>query len=141
MPAAVYSKRSFFIFLVIFSFQTVFSQDKKDSEVVRKVDVPASFPGGNQAWVKYVSDAFDSTDFNDWEYKDQGTCRVRFVVDKNGNISDVHAVNKKDTRLAKLAVQIIQNGPSWKPALRRGKPVNAYREQPITVTLMNTLPK
>ncbi|HUS03647.1 MAG TPA: hypothetical protein VMY77_18030 [Chitinophagaceae bacterium] len=41
--------------------------------------MPASFPGGIKAWVKYVSDAFDSTDFNTWEHKDQGTCRVRFL--------------------------------------------------------------
>ena len=148
MPGALCFKYLILIFLL--SFQQTFSQlvpgnweDKKvaNDQVFTKVDVPASFPGGNKAWVKYVGAAFDSTDFNDWEYKDQGTCRVRFIVDKKGNISDVHAINKKDTRLAKLAVQIIQNSPQWKPAMRKGRPVNAYREQPITVTLMNTLPK
>ena len=129
--------------VLLLSFHQTFSQTKKDTsnEIFTKVDVPASFPGGNKAWVKYVSDAFDSTDFNTWEHKDQGTCRVRFIVDKKGNISDVRSINMKDTRLAKLAVQIITNGPQWKPAMRKGRPVNAYREQPITVTLMNTLPR
>jgi peroxiredoxin len=131
------------IFILLLSFQQTFSQLKKDADVVvfTKVDVPASFPGGNKAWNKYVSNVFDSTDFNNWEHKDQGTCRVRFIVDKKGKVSDVHAVNMKDTRLAKLAVEIIKNGPHWKPAIRKGRPVNAYREQPITVTLMNTLPR
>ena len=133
--------RSIIIFIFLLSFHPSFSQKKKDSttEVFTKVDVPASFPGGNKAWGKYVSDAFDSTDFNTWGYKDQGTCRVRFIVDKQGNISDVHSINMKGTRLAKLAVEIIQNGPQWKPAMRKGRAVNAYREQPVTVTLMNTL--
>ena len=131
-----------FIFVFLLSCQQTFSQTKKDADAVvfTKVDVPASFPGGNKAWSKYVSNVFDSTDFNNWEYKDQGTCRVRFIVDKKGNVSDVHALNMKDTRLAKLAVEIIKNGPQWKAAIHKGRPVNAYREQPITVTLMNTLP-
>ncbi|HUS03644.1 MAG TPA: energy transducer TonB [Chitinophagaceae bacterium] len=143
-------KRCLLILTLLLSFQQTFSQlvptirehqKDTDNEVFTKVDVPASFPGGNKAWVKYVSAAFDSTDFNTWEYRDQGTCRVRFIVDKKGNISEVHAINMKGTRLAKLAEEIITNGPQWKPALRKGRPVNAYREQPITVTLMNTLPQ
>lgn len=137
--------RCTFILILLCTFQQTFSQDKKGSnkedEVFTKVDVQATFPGGAKAWNKYVSNAFDSTDFNTWEYKDQGTCRIRFIVDKKGNISDVHVINMKGSRLAKLAVQIIENSPQWKPAMRKGKPVNAYREQPITVTLMNTLPK
>ena len=143
MPQTFLFKKTLLILTLLLSFHQTFSQNKKDTntEVFTKVDVPASFPGGNKAWVKYVSDAFDSTDFNNWEHKDQGTCRVRFIVDKKGNISDVHAVNMKDTRLAKLAMEIIRNGPQWKPAMRKGRPVNAYREQPITVTLMNTLPR
>ncbi|MBA3674833.1 MAG: energy transducer TonB [Chitinophagaceae bacterium] len=66
---------------------------------------------------------------------DQGTCRIRFIVDKKGNISNVEAMNMKRTRLAKFAVEIISNGPKWKPASQDGKFVNAYREQPITLTL------
>ena len=130
--------------LLLLSFQQTFSQTKKDPPgddiVFTKVTVQASFPGGDKAWNKYVSNAFDSTDFNTWEHKDQGTCRVRFIVDKKGNVRDVHAMNMKNTRLAKLAVAIIEKGPRWKPAMYKGRPVNAYREQPITLTLMNTLP-
>ena len=115
-----------------------FSQ-KKDSlanKVFSKVEIEATFPGGDAAWTKYVFNAMKDADIN-WKNADQGTCRIRFIVDKHGSISDVEALNMKKTRLAKFAVKIISDGPKWRPASQDGKYVNAYREQPITLTLTN----
>jgi protein TonB len=40
----------------------------------------------------------------------------------------------KKTRLAKVAVEAIENGPKWTPAQQNGRYVNAFRLQPVTVT-------
>jgi periplasmic protein TonB len=66
--------------------------------------------------------------------KDFGTCIVKFIVDKNGHISEVEATTMKKTRLAKVAVEAIENGPKWTPAQQNGRYVNAYRLQPVTVS-------
>lgn len=128
--------RCVFILVLFLTVQQSFSQDKKDSSdiVFEKVEVEASFPGGDAAWGKYVMNAFKNVDFDTWKNSDQGTCRIRFIVDKKGNISEVKAMNMKRSRLAKFAVEVIENGPRWSPAMQKGKPVNAYREQPITFT-------
>lgn len=122
--------------LLLLSLQT-FSQHKTaDADsVFSKVEIEASFPGGDAAWRKYVSNAFSNADLDKFKKKDQGTCRIRFIVDTKGNISNVEAVTMKNTRLAKLGIEIITNGPRWKPAQQDGRFVNAYREQPITFTI------
>lgn len=135
------------IFLLLFTFQQTFSQlvappqeEKNDTvttmpngdRVLTKVEIEASFPGGDRAWVKYVTNAMNNANLDRFRNADQGTCRIRFIVDKKGNISNVLAMNMKKTRLAKLAIEIIENGPRWNPAQQGGRFVNAYREQPIT---------
>ena len=130
--------QNIFLIILLFNFYTSFSQSKTfpalDTAVLSKVEVEASFPGGEAAWTKYVSNALKDAEIR-WKNADQGTCRIRFIVDKRGYISDVEAMNMKKTRLAKFAVDIISNGPKWKPASQNGKFVNAYREQPVTLTL------
>ena len=137
MKQTLYLKRCAFIFILLLSFQQTFSQVKDtvtptSDSVFSKVEIEASFPGGDTAWNKYVSNTMKNADFDNFKNADQGTCRIRFIVDKNGNISNVQAVNMKRSRLAKLAIEIISNSPKWNPAQQGKRFVNAYREQPIT---------
>lgn len=131
--------KRWFVFALLFLSVNIYAQDKKAAypdSVLQKVEVEASFPGGEAAWTKYVFNAMKNADIN-WKNADAGTCRIRFIVDTHGNISNVQAMNMKRTRLAKFAIETIENGPRWKPAQQYGKFVNAYREQPITLTLVN----
>lgn len=106
-------------------------RDEAD-EVVIHVDVQASFPGGVNAWMKYVQKSIEKElpDFTDADY---GTCIVKFIVDKTGKVSDVQATTMKGTRLAEIAVNAIRSGPRWVPAQQNGHYVNAYRLQPVTL--------
>ncbi len=124
------------LILFLFSINKTFAQLKTDAadKVLSKVEIEASFPGGEAAWIKYITRAFSDAEIK-FKNSDQGTCRVRFIVDKKGNISDVEALNMKRTKLAKFAVEAISNGPRWKPASQNGKFVVAYREQPISLIL------
>ena len=138
MTQTLHLKRCVFIFIFLLSVQQTFSQDKKappEDNVFTKVEIEASFPGGDAAWNRYISNAMKNANFDKFKNSDQGTCRVRFIVDKEGNISNVQALTMKRSRLAKLAVDIIQNSPHWNPAQQDKRFVNAYREQPITLTL------
>ena len=136
----LFNKNKIFFYLIVLSLLvfnglTVNAQNKKDS-VLEKVEIEASFPGGEAAWTKYVFNAMKDADIR-WKNSDAGTCIIRFIVDKHGNINDIVAMNMKKTRLAKFAIEVISNGPKWKPAIQNGKPVNAFREQPITLTLVD----
>lgn len=105
----------------------------KDDKIFVKVEKEASFPGGQESWQKYIKRAIEKS-LNEFTEKDFGTCIVRFVVDKNGNVSDVEATTMKESMLAKIAVDAIRKGPKWIPATNGGEKVSAYRLQPVTLT-------
>jgi protein TonB len=108
-------------------------EKKEDPDkVFTKVEIEASFPGGLQAWSRYVSRAITSH-IDEFSESDYGTCVVRFIVDRTGKVSDVQATTMKGTKLAEIAVNAIRNGPKWIPAQQNGRQVNAYRLQPVTL--------
>ncbi len=109
------------------------AEKKEDPDkVFTKVEIEAQFPGGPQAWTRYVTRAIQSQidEFTDADY---GTCVVRFIVDKTGTVSDVQATTMKGSKLAEIAVNAIRKGPKWTPAQQNGRYVNAYRLQPVTL--------
>jgi protein TonB len=100
------------------------------------VEIEAEFPGGPQAWQRYIRKAIimQLDEFSDADY---GTCVVQFIVDKNGNVSHVQATTMQGTKLAEIAVSTIRKGPHWTPAIQNGIYVNAYRTQPVTLNNPN----
>ncbi|HEU5052986.1 MAG TPA: energy transducer TonB [Hanamia sp.] len=108
-------------------------EKKEDPDkVFTKVEIEASFPGGAQAWQRYVSQAI-TRHLDEFGESDYGTCVVRFIVDKTGAVSQVEATTMKGSKLAEVAVNAIRNGPKWVPAQQNGRYVNAYRLQPVTL--------
>jgi N-acetylmuramoyl-L-alanine amidase len=63
------------------------------------------------------------------------TTNVKFIVKKDGSVADVQALNDVGYGLSEAAIQTVQTGPKWKPALQNGTPVNSYRTQPITFAI------
>lgn len=116
--------------------------EEEEEKTFLIVEHEAEFPGGLAGWTRYVSREVErNIDVLQDEGK-SGTVVVIFVVDKEGNVSDVHALNCSETglpqclgpdsQLANMAVAAIKRGPKWKPANQNGHPVKAYRRQPVT---------
>jgi TonB-dependent SusC/RagA subfamily outer membrane receptor len=63
------------------------------------------------------------------------TVKVRFLVRKDGSISDFIALNDPGYGLAKKVEAIMKESPVWNPGLQNGKPVNSYHTQPITFVI------
>jgi protein TonB len=106
--------------------------EKKDEEdkIFTIVEIDASFPGGADAWTRYVKKAIEAN-LDEFTETDYGTCMVKFIVDKTGKVSKVEALTMKGTKLAEVATNIIRRGPDWIPAQQNGRQVNAYRLQPV----------
>jgi protein TonB len=104
-----------------------------ENKIFEKVEVEAEFPGGLSAWRRYLE-----RNLNAQVPSDAGaptgsyTVIVRFVVDKQGNISDVKAQTSHGYGMEEEAVRAIKRGPKWTPAIQNGRNVTAYRSQPIT---------
>lgn len=104
-----------------------------ENKVFNKVEVEASFPGGDGAWRRYLQNNLDAN-IPIENNAPEGTYQVivRFIVSKDGSISDVQAESKFGFGMEAEALKIIKKGPKWTPALQNGRNVNAYRRQPIT---------
>ncbi len=129
-----------FLLAALFCFSNSYAQASTDSDTLHiddkaftKVEVEASFPGGPAAWVKYIS-KYLQDNMSGLTKRDVGTCIVKFIVDKHGRTSEVEATTMKKSKLAKLVVEAIENGPKWIPAQQNGRPVDAYRLQPVTLS-------
>ena len=110
-------------------------KEEDEDKVFTKVEIEAAFPGGEAGWTRYVKKAIESNIDELTEAGESGTCRVRFIVDKEGLVSDVEALTMKGSKLAEIAVNAIRKGPKWTPAQQNGRYVKAFREQPITFTI------
>lgn len=103
-------------------------------KVFTKVENPAEFPGGADAWRRYLERNLQYPDAAQ-ENGTQGVVRVQFVVDREGNISEVQSLNDPGDGLAEEAVRIIKKGPKWKPAEQNGRKVIYRHIQAITFRL------
>lgn len=63
------------------------------------------------------------------------TINVRFLVQKDGGLSDFIALNDPGYGIARKVIEMMQNSPKWKPAEQNGRIVRAYHTQPITVVI------
>ena len=113
----------------------VIEEKKEDDEnkIFDKVEIEASFPGGEGKWRQYLE-----RNCNGQIASDNGapegtyTTIVQFVVDKEGNISDVKSLTNHGYGMEEEAMRVIKKGPKWTPAVQNGRHVKAYRKQPIT---------
>ena len=68
---------------------------------------------------------------------DYGTCWIKFIVGIDGKVTNVEATSMQHTQLAEIIMHAMQYGPKWKPAMQYGRPVKAYRKQPVTISNPN----
>lgn len=60
---------------------------------------------------------------------------IRFLVEKDGSISDVKALNDPGYGLAKGAEKVVRQGPKWNPGKVNGRIVRSYHSQPLTFVI------
>jgi len=113
---------------------TIMEKANDDSDIIfSKVEIEAAFPGGDAAWRRYLEK--NLMNFNP---ADNGapdgmyTVRVRFIVDKQGNIDSVTALSHYGYGMEEIAIRVIKKGPKWTPAIMNGHNVKAFRTQPIS---------
>lgn len=113
----------------------IVEEKKEDDEnkVFDKVEIEAAYPGGDVAWRKYLERTLNANvPVDNGAPADKYTVYVQFIVDKEGNISDVRALTNHGYGMEGEAVRVIKAGPKWTPAIQNGRQVKAYRKQPIT---------
>ena len=65
----------------------------------------------------------------------QGRVAVRFIVEKDGSISDVKPILSVHPLLNKEAVRVVKSMPKWSPGKHNGKPVRVRFNLPVMFKL------
>ncbi|WP_300673678.1 energy transducer TonB [Soonwooa sp.] len=101
------------------------------NEVYAEVDQAAEYPGGSNAFRKYVSENIDSSNM---EGEGQLTVKLKFIVERDGSVSDVKVVQKSgNSDFDNEAVSVVKRQKKWKPAKLNGENVRSYFSIPITM--------
>lgn len=118
-----------------------FDPEDFEEPIIEDVELPfiyvedmPEFEGGKMAFMKHIAKQV--------KYPRQaknlgieGRVFVEFVIDKEGNITEVKAIKGIGAGCDEEAVRVIKNAPKWKPGKQRGKPVKVKMVLPINFTL------
>jgi len=115
---------------------TIGLDPKLGNKIFTQVENEPTFPGGESEWRRFLAKNLDPSIPVD-NGAPAGTYKVivKFIVNKDGSISDVQAETKHGYGMDSAAVALIKKGPRWVPALQNGRNVTAYKKQPITFVL------
>ncbi len=91
-------------------------------KTITRVQIPAQFPGGLSAWQKYLGENLD----RDVAKRNKApfgkySVAVSWIVDKEGNVTNVTAENDPGYGTKEEAVRVISNSPKWLPAKQNGR--------------------
>ena len=113
---------------------------KSDGEVIyQTVDEMPEFPGGVEALMDYVSRNVKYPE-SAKENNLQGRVLVKFVIEKDGSVSNVEVGRGWGNELDDEAVRVVKAMPKWKPGKQEGKPVRVSFMLPINFKLGDGTP-
>jgi TonB family protein len=103
-------------------------------KIYEQVEEMPSFPGGSNALLSFIA-ANLKYPVVAQENGIQGRVIVKFVVDKDGRITDVEITRSVDPSLDKEAMRIVKAMPKWKPGKLKGNCVRVKYTIPIVFGL------
>ncbi|MFO7790745.1 MAG: energy transducer TonB [Bacteroidota bacterium] len=115
------------------------SFEEEEEEEVEPIDFAVveekpEFPGGDAALMKFFSEHTEYPEIAK-ENGIQGKVFIQFVIDKNGNVTNVSVARGVDPYLDKEAKRVVRQLPKWEPGQQRGKPVPVTYIVPINFKL------
>ncbi|WP_052496094.1 energy transducer TonB [Pedobacter lusitanus] len=69
------------------------------------------------------------------KYGIQGVAIVRFVVEKDGTLTDIKVLNTIHPDLAAEAIRVMSHSPKWEPGIWKGKAVRVSYNVPLSFNL------
>ena len=100
----------------------------REDSVYRHVDKKAQFPGGPDSLKSFMEKNLILPPSQDCF---EGSVIVRFIVEKDGSISDVKVIRSIEPLVDDEAVRVVRSMPKWIPAEKDGKAVRSRLMLPV----------
>ena len=112
------------------------AENKSPGEIFTMVEEMPEFPGGTMEMMKYIQKNIVYPK-SAKEKKIAGKCFLKFIVNKDGSISDALVVKPVENcpECDAEALRVVKSMPVWTPAKQGGKPVSCYFNLPVNFTL------
>jgi protein TonB len=105
-----------------------------ESEIFVVVEEMPSFPGGDQALLRFLSDNLRYPSLA-LESRIQGLVVVQFIIDEKGQISAPSILRGIGGGCDEEAIRVVQLMPAWKPGKQRNRPVKVRYNLPVRFQL------
>ena len=112
----------------------VATESNPEEEIYVFVSEYPEFPGGEEALYKYIEDNLRYPE-KAREECISGTVVVRFVVEKDGSVSNVGILREIGCGCGAEGKRIVEGMPKWKPGRQSGKPVRTEFTLPVQFCL------
>jgi len=109
------------------------TETSEDSSLSYKVEKEANYKNGEAGWRKYLEKNLKIPD-RTISLGKNGTTVSYFIVDTDGRLHGFFLAQSVEYSFDEAVISLLKNSPAWEPAIKNGKPVKAYRMQPITVS-------
>jgi protein TonB len=108
--------------------------EEEKPEIFTFVEEMPSFPGGDQALLKFFSDNIVYPEIAK-RAGVEGRVFLTFVVGKDGGISDVQVAKGIGAGCEEEAIRVLKTMPRWNPGKQNGNPVHVRISLPIVFKL------
>lgn len=105
-----------------------------EQKAVYGVEHMPQFPGGDEEMMKFIRENLVYPSIAA-EVGIEGRVTIRFVVDRNGKVTDVTLIRGLDPSCDKEAMRIVKKMPRWIPGRQNGRNVPVYYTLPIMFAL------
>ncbi|MFC2111540.1 energy transducer TonB [Bacteroidota bacterium] len=121
------------IFIMILTLNLKLSaQEENDNK--SSVDKAPSYPGGESARAKFIEKNLKYPQTAILK-KVEGTVTVRFLVEKDGSISNISIIKGIGSGCDEETIRVIKLMPKWKPGTNKGEKVRVYLSMPVKFRL------
>ena len=130
-----------------------FAEFAEDVEIIQQVAVEEEVIEDDQPFVKVEQmPSFmggDLMTFRNWvmskvrfpqialENQISGQVLLSFVVERDGQVSNIQVLQAPDKSLADEATRVVGNSPKWEPGMQSNKPVRVKYTLPVVFTIQN----
>lgn len=105
-------------------------EENDDDKIFYAVEQQAEFPGGLQAMMKFLQKNIKYP-ASAKRMGIEGRVFVKFIVDKEGGISNMEVIKGINADLDKEAMRVIKLMPPWKPGKQNGRAVKSQFVLPV----------
>lgn len=92
---------------------------------------PAEFPGGTQAWGKFMSKKLYWPPGYELINGERAAIGVEFRIDENGEIHDIFLFTPFDDAFNRIVINAIKSSPKWIPQLKYNRRVSCLFRQTV----------